>query len=337
VIARYTKFIIVGALAVSFAVLLQEYAVRLALPHLDPTTQLKFERESDEAPALGRAHSVQRLTKNTGDYDVEVRFNQYGLRDKNDIAQGRPEDLFVVGDSFAFGWGVEEKERFSTILQDLLGRRVYNLASPANIPGYEKMLKFAELQGAEVQQVLLAFNMSDDFVPILKPQPEQKSDVSNEIRFKTLLASVKSFLTSHSSLYFLTTSVVQGVPWMRELGIKVGLIIPTSVVRNVVPSEQSIAKTVERLALLKEKYAVTLAIIPDRGNWIGQQVAERRNAHDRFLKKLSEYDLPYIDLRKEFEHRNNPTSLLFKNDAHWQSEGHRLAAKVIAEKFRAAR
>jgi hypothetical protein len=56
--------------------------------------------------ALGPAGAERRLYKNSGDYDVRVRFNRHGLRDQRDIADARPDDVVFVGDSFTFGWGV---------------------------------------------------------------------------------------------------------------------------------------------------------------------------------------------------------------------------------------
>ena len=74
--------------------------------------------------------------KNTGDYDVEVTFNELGLRDARSLKASTPDSIVVVGDSFAFGWGVEERQRFSNLLQERLARPVFNVsAGSADLEG----------------------------------------------------------------------------------------------------------------------------------------------------------------------------------------------------------
>ncbi len=89
-----------GAAAGAFtvAVFIQEFAVRLVLPAYDPSGHLRF--ETSGGVTLGPRNTVQHLVKNSGDYDVTVRFNRYGLRDSPDLSGATEADYFVVGDSF---------------------------------------------------------------------------------------------------------------------------------------------------------------------------------------------------------------------------------------------
>ena len=99
------------------ATFVAEYSVRLTLPKYDPAGHVSFYTDSVTGVLLGRPNSRTRQIKNSGDYDVEIAFNRHGLRDRRDIANGTARDLYVLGDSFAFGWGVEESERFSSLLE----------------------------------------------------------------------------------------------------------------------------------------------------------------------------------------------------------------------------
>lgn len=83
-------------------VVIQELSIRLALPDFNPSKHLEFSWHVDDL-TLGRPGAKQRQIKNTGDFNVEVQFNRYGLRDKQDVSLAGPKDFIFVGDSFIFG------------------------------------------------------------------------------------------------------------------------------------------------------------------------------------------------------------------------------------------
>ena len=127
----------------TLALLAFELAVRVFLPAFDPSGQFRFAYDSGDGLMLGQPGTVARQRKNTGDYDVAVRINARGLRDDKDVAQARASDTAVVGDSFAWGWGVAPPDRFSDRLRGLTGRRVFNLATPTDLAGYGALLEHA--------------------------------------------------------------------------------------------------------------------------------------------------------------------------------------------------
>jgi hypothetical protein len=72
-----------------------EHAVRFAQPELNPNSHIRFVPATDTRPVLGPPNSTFRQIKNTGDYNVMIRFNALGLRDDQNVAKARPKD---------FGW-----------------------------------------------------------------------------------------------------------------------------------------------------------------------------------------------------------------------------------------
>ena len=82
-----------------------------------------------------------RSSGNAGDYiarrgtGMVIRSNNLGFRDR-DVPPKTPDRfrIVVVGDSFTWGQGIEESERFSNLLEQALGSRyeVFNFGQPGN-------------------------------------------------------------------------------------------------------------------------------------------------------------------------------------------------------------
>lgn len=82
-------------------------------------------------PLLGWAHLPrQEGVLETPQFRISVRINHQGLRDREHLYE-RPSDvkrILVLGDSFAWGYGVEAEDRFSQRLETSLGVEVINAA-----------------------------------------------------------------------------------------------------------------------------------------------------------------------------------------------------------------
>ena len=99
---------------------------------------------------------------NNGDYDVTVSTNKLGLRDVRDVSEMTGDDFAVVGDSFSFGYGVEEANRYSNALEKMLGARVFNISVPNDIEGYAKLVGYAEANGATIKSLIVGVCMEND-------------------------------------------------------------------------------------------------------------------------------------------------------------------------------
>lgn len=328
-----TTKISIGLVALILFGAAQEFAIRLTLPAFDPSGNLQFTMDPESNLLLGRPGSSQRQVINAGDYDVTVEFNRFGLRDPRDISQGRAGDIYVVGDSFAFGWGVEEKQRFSSRLGALTDRKTYNLATPADFNGYIRLLEDARARGAKIQRIVLAVNMIDDIrdydaMAREKTTAKTKSEPTDA---GLRLLDIKVFMLRHSSLYFLATSLVHRVAWLKELLIRAGLITPIRHMPNRLPGPEIIDNSVRKLVEIGRRYNMTLLVIPSRGLWIGDKRAEVDRVHRSFIAGLNSADLKFIDLRPALEKGGAPMGYHFVNDGHWRPRGHELAARALAE------
>ncbi len=308
-----------------------EIGIRVLFPIYDPSGQVAFTKSATDGPALGAANTSLRQTKLAGDYDVAVAFNKFGFRDRHDLATGTVDDLYVVGDSFSFGWGVEAAERYSNVLEQLSGIRTFNISIPGDFDEYARLLRYAKEQGADIRSIIVGICMEND-LHLYGAAPAETAAKEKPGNRGSSLSFVKEQLTSHSALYKLTASLVHRIPAARAAAIRVGLIAD---IEKSVPDEAFdpavIAASVEKLQSVIAPYRATLLIIPSRALWIGDGKAAAARYHDSFTAALRQRGYAVVDMRARFEAGGEPMQYHFKNDGHWTAKAHALAAEAIHE------
>lgn len=319
---RLAQATVVAVLSTAVALLLAEGIVRLVFPAFDPSGRFAFGYQVGPL-TLAVPNRAARQAKNTGDYDVTVRINRRGLRDDKDIALAVPGDLVVVGDSFAWGWGVEEAERFSDLLQAATGRRVYNLATPTDIQGYADLLEYAQFLGGRVGRVLLALCMEND---LRVYGPRERPDAA--------ASSLRDWLENRSAAYLFATTAVHRTPWLNDLAVRLGLLIPNfdGMARNS-NAPEIVASSADRLQAIA-RYDTLVVLIPSRALWVGDNRETEDRVHRALVAALAQRGVATLDLRAAWEANGAPLAYHFTNDGHWNPRGHHLAAQVIAERLK---
>jgi hypothetical protein len=305
-------FVVTGVIS---ALAVNEFAIGVVAPSFNPRTQLHFLDRRDISPKLvtGIPNTITRQIKNTRDYDVTVRINSFGFRDTKDISMIGPDDYVMVGDSFVFGWGVEEEQRVSDVLQTLIGQRVFNIGINGNFDSYRALLDYAAGLGADIRRVFIGVTMENDLI---------RYDESAE----TL------------ALYFAATTAVHKIAWIESLAIRLGFVVTNlEGVREQRFDQLIIDSSAYALANLAKKYDTTIFLIPTRSLWYGVATEDARKIHEVFVDRLRALGLNVIDLRPGFEQNGNPLGYHFKNDGHWNPRGHALAAEIIASGLRPGR
>src|SRR5262245_45695918 len=324
------------AFAILLSLLLCELTIRIVFPRYDPSGHVRLERLSDGTP-IGPRGAVLRQIKNTGDYDVEVRFNAWGLRDDKPLSQAGERAVFVVGDSFAFGWGVDARDRFSDRLQAILGRPVFNIAmGSGNLDDYGGLVRYAEANGAVVGNLVIAVTMENDIGVYHLAGSTDPIPTAHTLRADVLLRSsigrLKLRLAERSALYFAFTSAVHGTPWLRRVAVWLKLLTPNlDGVGEMGSSNEALTTSAQRLIQLARGREALVLIIPSRRLWVGD-ASERENArkvHTAFVDRLLASGIRVVDMRDRFEQGGSPLSYHFVNDGHWNKDGHRLAADAL--------
>ena len=62
------------------------------------------------------------------------------------------------------GWGVEEGERYSDVLDAKLRESVYNVSIPTDLLGYARLVDYARDHGAPVKRLIVGVCMENDLL-----------------------------------------------------------------------------------------------------------------------------------------------------------------------------
>lgn len=133
-----------------FAALAAELVYRVTrVSALSPTTNPAYVQHDDE---LGWSYAPNTRARHTSaEFDVEIATNERGFRGPSWPKPRAGKRVLVLGDSFAFGWGVAYEQSFSALLQ---ARHADWQVVNAAVSGY-----------ATDQELLLARKLVPELVP----------------------------------------------------------------------------------------------------------------------------------------------------------------------------
>jgi hypothetical protein len=313
-----------------------ERLARVCAPQLDPASQLAFVAHGPLW--LGRPFAVQRMAKNTGDYDVELRFGPRGFRDARDVAKAAQGDVLFVGDSFTFGWGVDEQKRFSSRFEAVRRVRAFNLGIPgAGLEQYAALVRYATQLGAQARTLVIGLSMETD---LDAPSSTRDARGDAEDRGTAPVSSppvqrAKAWLAGHSALYALASAAVHRTPALRALAVRLGVLTPNLAVAGAPPySKARVRFVADTLAELARGYDATVLIIPSRGLWLELQQRDEDRLHREVVDGLVKRGLHVVDPRAVFEASKRPLTFHFEHDGHWNARGHAVAAELLASAVR---
>jgi hypothetical protein len=312
-----------------------EGLTRLFFPAFDPSGQFDFDYEVGSL-RLATPGAIARQKKNTGDFDVSVRINRRGLRDDKDVSQATGDDIIVVGNSFAWGWGVDAARRFSDLLQAGTGTRVFNVTMPGDLDTDLALLHYARALGARPSQVaIVAVSMENDIhrygAGRIRPEDEGASVgkwLADQKR------ALNYWLTDRSAAYVMALTAIHRTPSLNALGVRAGLIVPNLEGMSVnVYAPEKIEESVRKLEEIAQGQKTLVVLIASRGLWVGPNRAAEDLVHRSLVAGLHEHGLAVLDLRAPFEAGGAPLQYHFANDGHWNEKGHALAAEAIAKRL----
>ena len=302
------------------------------------------------------------------DSKTYIRINSKGLRDR-EYEYKKPNEIkriVVLGDSFTWGYGVEDKERYSEILEDdLEDCQVINMG----VTGYgtdQELLTF-KTEGVKYSPdlVIVAFQIGSDIVnnanviqytypkPLFvldkrgklnltnTPVPRKEDwikrwEIENECtKNLTFLDSFKRFTAKHSHTYKFVADKIVSNPALLEVFKKIGIVHKETFARGGYTQytwdlTNTLLKEIDTAA--KENGAKTLIVIVPNKEQVYKHIDLKLN--EMLIDFGKENNIPALDCLPEFrEHAKNGEQLYFKNDSHWNANGHKLAAELIYDKL----
>jgi LysM repeat protein len=328
-------------IAITLALLLSEMALRLigrGPLYVSPERDRFWKYDS----LLGWAHQPgQEGIFETPQFQTSVRINQKGLRDREHSYE-RTNDtkrILVIGDSFAWGYGVEETERFSQLLETSLGVEVIN----AGVSGYstDQELLWLRTEGIkyDFDLVILGFTGNDI--------DDNNRQLVSSIYYKPQFASDDGQLILKD--YPVPTTSAQGkfVYWLSQRSALTYFLLQSyfdvlSIYGKIKANPDNAIPSGHHAGSAKEVFGLTIALLDEI-----RSIAESKNAnfmivatprwwnspskltYQDFIDTLQMAGFPVLDV--EAMAGFVPGEMLIPNDGHWNRAGHAFVAGKIKD------
>ena len=279
------------------------------------------------------------FSQNNGDFRVQLQINSFGYRNPEPIEQA-DKRIWFVGDSMAFGWGVNQSEMYSTVAGNLLNIPTYNVASPGtNVCGYQALVA-RTLDHAKPSGIIVGLILENDLANYnCKKNAAQsnKSFVKQEANFSLKNnMSLKVLLIKESALYNFLVINLKRVAFLNKVLIKIGLMAKRHAYKpvNIITGfDEVLNRTAIELENLRSQipantpFAVLIA--PSRFEIRDRDPAFRK-VREGMVRVLNKRGISVIDPINEFlEAGFKPTH--FPHDGHWSAIGHKVAAQAAAD------
>lgn len=305
----------------------------------------------------------------THEFEVEVSINSLGVRDREFKAEERTDlRILSLGDSFAYGFGVEGEETYAHRLEEILAAdrsvRVVNAGAPSYGTRQELEILRRLAPGVEPDVVLVAFFFGNDLQDNTLPPLTERGGLVLSEYFGTAIDSspLHRFAVEHSDL--LTFAILrwkqirEGLllpPPPTELPADRQLLIETPAAPHLCLKEsspaieQGWAATAEILTEMKQAVAdigarlvlieIPLPYLLDDDLWrrmcerhhLDPEEYDRTTVTRRLTGIAEQLELPLLDLEDAFRVAPDLGALYFPVNKHLTPQGHQVAARAIAD------
>ncbi len=285
-----------------------------------------------------RPSRVQRFSR--GGFDTVVRSNRLGFRGP-EVRPKPPavERWAVLGDSYAFGWGVEENETYAAELERLMnetaaadsgGSHVRYEVVNAALPGfgtYQRRAALERLLPYGLDAIVIEFSASNDVVDDWRAAPYVPDRLGEYQERGTQFTAFERFLSAHSRLFSLV--------WNRAMPLRLWLEARRG--GNLARTARLWDELLARADTLGLRVVVVVNAsryqVLGKGGGVMSWLAHTRyglrpNAMIRDV--IERHGVAWVDGEEVFR-TADPAALFLGRDVHWTPAGHRLVARAVAE------
>ena len=293
-------------------------------------------------PLLGWAHQPgQEGIFEAPQFSTHVRINENGLRDREHSYErhNNNERILILGDSFAWGYGVEEPERFSQLLEESLGVEVIN----AGVSGYstdqellwyrnegikyDTDLVILEMAGNDIgdndQQLVNTIYYKPRFViengqlvPVGYPVP--KTGPKGKLIYSLSQRSALAFFLIQR--YF---DLLSGYEKAKVSSVQASSAVPDVSTKSE-PFRLTTALLDEIRNIAESRNAKLMIVTTDR--WWNSRSNE---TYADFIKTLEAEGFLVLDV--ESMPGFDPEVMLIPDDGHWNQAGHKFVADSVED------
>jgi lysophospholipase L1-like esterase len=324
-----------------FALFLSEIALRLMglnPLYVSPERDRFWKYDS----LLGWAHEPgQEGILETPQFRTVVRINENGLRDRRHSyeRQNDIERILVLGDSFAWGYGVEESERFSQLLEKSLDVEVIN----AGVSGYstDQELLWYRSEGIKYETDLVILVLAGNDVG------DNDRQLVSTIYYKPKFVLEEGHLVPKGYPVPKTSPQGRFIYSLSQRSALAYFLVQRyfdllSLYRKIKVNSDHANSPVSGISAKSEPFKLTIALIDEMRN-----IAELRKAKFMIVATDRWWNSPSSETYKDFINTLrtegflvldvesmpgfDPEVMLIANDGHWNQAGH----KFVAEKIKA--
>ena len=258
--------------------------------------------------------------------------NELGIRSRPIDRGGQSVRVLVLGDSYAFGWGVPEKDAFPRQLESMITARFRSVPVEVingGVPGYglyqQHAMLLKVLSVTEIDIVVSTFSLANDAVDDLRIEkyaPDRLTEYSPDL---TERSPFLSGVIKRSRLLNMLDRRTHALRFQLA---------------NT--SEEALAATSRSMDALLQTCAergirTVCVIVPRRSETVAgslkarialAQCARARRLQAGFAER---YGVPLIDVTDALSEAQRTEEAYLLNDPHWTPEGHRAVAKAILE------
>jgi len=300
-------------------------------------------------PTLGWYHQKSKSALLVQDeLRVEVNTNSEGMRGIREYGIDKPAGMMrilLLGDSFAFGWGVKDNETFAARLEEMDPKlEVLNLG----VAGYgldQILLSFREIGRRFSPDLVFVTVFPEDFwratrsftdAGYAKPYFTLSGkdlllhNVPTPQPFQLKHNQFPDVIESNRIEDFFEKSILYRLfrRGIIRMGKNLGWLDPDSTDEWILGREQ--LKTLIAEIKASEAQAIIVIVPPERWFKSTSEVSLKQSIR-RFAQREQ---VPMIDLTPiffELIHQSDITEYYIKDDWHWTAKGHQLAASVLME------
>ena len=334
------------ALAAGVLVMLAiaEAIIRVALPHWREFHSGWFIQTAvvpgHGAFALGVPGFDGYFAQNNGDFRVRIAINAFGLRNDEPI-EAADKRVWIVGDSMAFGWGVDRNETYTAEIARQTSVPTYNVASPGtNVCGYQGLIARMP-KTLTPKAVIVGVVIENDLSPVACREWSQETEriaaaggPSWGESFQSLITAKRS-ISREIALYNVLALSIKRIDSLTHALQMTGLVAEDQPYRRQLQDAdvtRAIENTADELAVLRSMLPLAMPVavmlaparfeVRDEDPFFTKLRTEMRDA-------LTARGFPVIDPLEKFRAAGfAPTH--FVHDGHWSAVGHRLAAEAAA-------